>query len=91
MAHTPGPWEARPVPAINTIVIAKAGALHSHAQVVPHAETRPLTLTEREYANARLIAAAPDLLEACHSAMRGEPGWAKRIHAAVAKATGGRP
>lgn len=61
--HTPGPWEARPVPAMRAIVIAEAGTMYPHAHVTtPTAEPQPIT--EAEYANARLIATAPKLLAA---------------------------
>lgn len=78
MSHTQGPWE---------IVRANGGRAISiksgHASVA-----RISTTNINARANADLIVSAPDLLEACQSAMRGEPGWAERIHAAVARATG---
>jgi hypothetical protein len=39
-------------------------------------------------ANARLIAAAPDLLHACRECKSGIKGWEELMHAAIAKAEG---
>lgn len=51
--HTPGPWEARPLPTI--------GQEHKYWGVFINA---PLSITAVTEANARLIAAAPELLTA---------------------------
>lgn len=57
---TPGPWMAVPV-AINCIDIINSDETHVTGIVANNEED---LLTELEWANARLIAAAPDLLEA---------------------------
>lgn len=97
-SHSPGPWAAS---------IGTRGAtiyVHNYA-------AHPLTihfnwnefdaeLTEEAQANARLIAAAPELLAACQAATEaltphGDEAWGKRgvirkqLEAAIAKATGG--
>lgn len=43
---------------------------------------------EDQKANAHLIAAAPDLYEACKLAMRGAIGWGDDIRTALIKAEG---
>jgi hypothetical protein len=40
-------------------------------------------------ANARLISAAVDLLEACKACLSPEYGWREKMKAAIAKAEGG--
>ena len=89
--HTPGPWRAH-----GFVVAGGQGELrvvHTGSGNVPRAEAR---------ANARLIAAAPDLLEVAKMAatvaamecgMGDEPGFApadllKVARAAIAKAEG---
>ena len=59
--HTPGPWESRPC--------CYAHYTHKiiHAQKDIAQTIRSFSAKEAE-ANARLIAAAPDLLEACRAA-----------------------
>lgn len=99
MAHTPGPWQLRTVDhSLGTIetadekfVIANTCQLRGNDYQSNHAERR---------ANARLIAAAPDLLEALQVLASHWPHYAahmdmKRIdfdaiamaRAAIAKAT----
>jgi len=62
--HTPGPWEVRQ---------AETG----HTAVYPHGGREriadiycPLDINGNHAANARLIAAAPELLEACKSILK---------------------
>jgi hypothetical protein len=55
-AHTPGPWHAIHTPGNTHLTI--------HGEVYDVATTKPAGSVEREAANARLIAAAPELLEA---------------------------
>jgi len=105
MTHTPGPWSTQYYNG------QRAGSkkLYVNAEYqqiahVLHTETRGLTnQMERREANAKLIAAAPDLLEACYFAIRvldnvktfcsdcGQNGlWdaaQQQIQAALAKAT----
>jgi hypothetical protein len=87
--HTPGPWHISPFKSWDKdIRICEAGVLVDHDDV-DRAEAE---------ANANLIAAAPDLLEACEDitdnprAMaileRFAPSTAKLILAVIAKAKG---
>jgi len=77
--HTPGPWR----------VIGLGSAIY---QVEEHTETASFSsFSEHSEANARLIAAAPDLLLALAQMMDGYklPSVRKQARAAIAKATGG--
>ena len=58
--HTPGPWEARNQDAFLYIFGADGNNI---ARIYGHGKTVPRD------ANARLIAAAPELLEACKAAL----------------------
>lgn len=89
MGHTPGPWEAD---------IEDVGTLLHRAVIGPRgelvADCDAYRLSgEETAANARLIAAAPDLLDALHELLRAtdfdndEP-WIVKAHAAISKATG---
>jgi hypothetical protein len=98
--HTPGPWVVGPIIALENIsitsengesVIGTAKNLEIYAAT--YRNLRPLA-AECE-ANARLIAAAPDLLAACIDALEVEEKMAQcpdselaaRLRAAIAKAT----
>lgn len=80
--HTPGPWVMRECPKMFAVDTADIGG-------------GPIVHTDIE-ANARLIAAAPDLLKAAKQALQVfvNQGWdddliaASRLKAAIAKATG---
>ncbi len=70
--HTPGPWEHSPfvpgrTPYVRAVAWESDGSRITHfiADVLPRRDGS----TE---ANARLIAAAPALLEACKAAVRGK-------------------
>ena len=86
MSHTPGPWEV-------SIDIASAGQratiMHRTGVVAITSFSTNTTLIE---ANARLIAAAPDLLEACECFLIASKGTFKFLEAtekarkAIAKA-----
>ena len=85
--HTPGPWKQA-----NTFVYAlNDRGFNRFTCIVQDAHT-PLEELE---ANARLIAAAPDLLEALQN-LENDDGsipyhaWAL-VQAAISKATGGAP
>ena len=103
-AHTPGPWE----------VGGKVGLYCDDVQITSNKEPVAIAVPRRSYdilslarrspaelaANARLIAAAPELLEALeavipdleHYVATHGPGPDKRLalaRAAIAKATGG--
>lgn len=61
--HSPGPWTVDPVPGIR----GDAGNSHvysSHDALICRVDARECVETEEAKANARLIAAAPDLAEA---------------------------
>jgi len=101
MSHTKGPWEVDSVlsEGLHDIVlgyqIPEVGNPITLAFVHFDEEEGPgrISLSEAE-ANARLIAAAPDLLEACQDALAAIPERSPirpMILAAIAKATGGTP
>ena len=93
--HTPGPWEATTTPAGKGKVVDRIGASICNTTAGAY---------KTQTANARLIAAAPDLLEALeelHDRVAGECGCSlyrdesdadfnldQRIRAAIAKAKG---
>lgn len=88
--HTPGPWNSEPCPDMREMLI-----IDSERWVVGRVRRilSDITIAEAE-ANARLMAAAPDLLDALESILavtnlRGSdsPLEAKTL-AAIAKATG---
>jgi hypothetical protein len=95
MAHTPGPWETEELK-----IISQGGPLIAYANEEPDNDLYPLVGEEVD-ANARLIAASPDLLAACKDVadiIQGgdrletcEP-WAQdvisRLRNAIAKAEG---
>ena len=60
-AHTPGPWEVR----LLDMVYSKAGRLIADCECE---QSRPSAPVSEDLANARLIAAAPDMLEALQNA-----------------------
>lgn len=84
--HTPGPWHW----------IAGDESTHRELMIEPgensilyHGSDWPM-----KEANARLIAAAPELLAAVHAAVDGIDStapWAVKCRAAIAKATGEQP
>lgn len=87
--HTPGPWNCAALPSIPLL------SVHVYVDAKDGKEPKALPVTEE---NARLIAAAPELLEAAQAAMNciGElPPTQARVEAwqlltaAIAKATGG--
>lgn len=93
--HTPGPWEIRD--AEGSFEIRTHGTpfgttgIWSHMQVNGSGnDPRYIVTTEEAKANALLIAAAPDLLEALQIAMSHPMtgNWYEAARAAIAKATG---
>lgn len=90
--HTPGPWEvyggtrAGIDKEDGSFSIVVAGYDDDECGIYGHTDAEAA-------ANARLIAAAPDLLAACRAALEGQsiPPFEKyeMIRAAIAKATGG--
>lgn len=106
MKHTPGPWIYGPetgpdctrIDAENGRVIA---AVRSR-EITSWEQSRPIySWSEEGAANARLIAAAPELLEALHACRKELSAWMRdhgsdigtqeavtKARAAIAKATG---
>ena len=102
--HTPGPWRVHRHPHINnelwlSVLSGAWDITHNYASrpgVVADARYSAMSDAENE-ANARLIAAAPDLLaaaltafDATKDAPHGGPTWTahERLRAAITKATG---
>jgi hypothetical protein len=87
--HTPGPWEFR-LEAYRTVIFHKAEV--GEKALAVGAGHYPSNI-----ANARLIAAAPDLLEACEALTHWDECWPsaalgealRKARAALAKAKGG--
>ena len=88
--HTPGPWKARSSdmnPARVWITQDAPPNIKATPLIAQCAEGNP-----QAEANARLIAAAPDLMAALEHLMRydfGDSAGAKEARAAIAKAKGG--
>ena len=97
--HTPGPWKVvndwngRPVK-----IIAPHADPHKPGGIVDITRDRAISLpsSEEGSANARLISAAPDLLDVCKEALQreedtgescGSRDFIERLRAAIAKAT----
>jgi len=68
--HTPGPWHIRGPAHTAGWGVCIAGASEIVARI-------PGRASARKEANARLIAAAPDLLEAVQNLL----AWAEKVHA----------
>ena len=101
MSASPGPWKVRTLTPI-TGVSAKKDMVYvvdeAHDRIC-HVSPEIVGVTDVTRANAQLIAAAPDLLkvlvELCEGGnsrgcVEGENDWWTRVHAAIAKARGGR-
>ena len=98
--HTPGPFEVRTYDHLKSYEIRSPHRHWPIARVMRSAGRGPLGISEGEAeANARLIAAAPDLLEACEAALgfveeleqRGiVADWSRKdqLRAAIDKARG---
>ena len=94
---TPGPWRSRELGSEGARIFPDYGDIRERGKIIADVRGRD-TLTD--FANARLIAAAPDLLEACKCAawVEAEAGYgpgtpeqstlSKECLAAIAKATG---
>ena len=81
--HTPGPWTVTP----DSFVMAGSRPSIGVARIITHAQ--------EFVANARLIAAAPDLLEACRAVLLARivcpedmSAEVELVRAAIAKAEG---
>jgi hypothetical protein len=107
-SFTPGPWrvdESFAMPAVIAPCYPKGmtcvAVVYGPGEIV--SRIPPAQSTTEQHANARLIAAAPELLEALKEAkeliqfFHGDPAWEiydssspemKRLNAAISKATG---
>lgn len=94
-AHTPGPW----TPCFMTL---ERKAIGFHISGRAYGSTRPICETGKNCApemeaNARLIAAAPDMLALLkelidiEGSQPGTAAWAAKVFAAIAKAEGRTP
>lgn len=90
--HTPGPWEVFHHSIGTGVTSTKAFDVSdvAHCSGFNSRRTR-----DEELANARLIAAAPELLEVLKEIMSWEENeqmrWAQKARAAIAKATEVKP
>jgi hypothetical protein len=94
--HTPGPWKVLPMRHLHTFKVSTDQGASVQA-VIAAMDTKSVMVNEAaQEANARLIAAAPELLEAlelAHKALSEESRYAQsttanKIRAAIRKATG---
>ena len=90
--HTPGPWTVSQQPGLRFFIVGNEEIL---AEVLP--EVLPCTWDDVQFANANLIAAAPELLEAAQGIARfDEDGYDAKefrqtmanLKAAIRKAKG---
>jgi hypothetical protein len=89
--HTPAPWSINDWPQANADIAIGAVGTPLIARVL----LRDVSINEQQ-ANAAMIAAAPDLLDALQKIVATEherhgyhPVWTDQARAAIAKATGG--
>lgn len=75
--HTPGPWPTRESATHVTVTNASGYAVFHDDKRIPGV-----------MADARLIAAAPELLDACKAALSDDQPYIEKCRAAIAKATG---
>ena len=101
MTHTPGPWQQINLEDASGWVIVNYISEYSFIEIC---ELSNVVTYSEQLANAHLIAAAPELLEACQ-ALKADLDylqnlWSKegitdgnvdRLNTAIAKATGGQP
>lgn len=102
--HTPGPWRvAAPPDKVCTDYRDEGGSMldsnwarGGHAKTIVTCEHRSWMALGEEFANAHLIAAAPDLLDAAKNLVRhlsenfrdDASVWVREANAAIAKAEG---
>lgn len=91
--HTPGPWHTKA--GLTQMCDDDATTV---ARGRPHGNDgafwwifSPAETHGDAEADARLIAAAPKLLQACAATLAGYPGWQEMIRAAYSDATGETP
>jgi hypothetical protein len=85
--HTPGPWKAHFEEAY-FVTGPDLGRVAMMMNLKGALGLRGRRSGDESAANARLIAAAPDLLKACAATLAGYPGWQTMIQDAHDKATG---
>jgi hypothetical protein len=92
MTYTPGPWKACPPRFGHQFVRQDPkdwdGMGYQHICTLPQSN-KGTHYGEMFEANARLIAAAPDLLETLKHCVIERSEWLEEARAAIAKATGG--
>ncbi len=93
--HTPGPWRMRAAIKPDEFEIRDAQSSGGYAPIAKVKGDKRSTI-EQAAANARLIAAAPELLEALMTFPQSLAwtddelwDWSNKTRAAIAKATGG--
>ena len=86
--HTPGPWRSRELGSEGARIFPDYGDIRERGKTIADVRGRD-TLTD--FANARLIAAAPELLALIRSYATTYPldEYHDKATAAIAKATGG--
>ena len=91
MNHTPGPWCVEHLPDDGPSIHTDEAGIARRIAGVDMGGWRKTSRKEAE-ANARLIAAAPELLEALRDLLSLHPGtenkWTQQAQAAIAKAEG---
>lgn len=92
--HTPGPWSVTSEidRIFNGELIRPGKPEERNTPVAVVCDFNRFDRDDERKANARLIAAAPDLLAACEAALSDGPehfAVAKQLQAAIARATGG--
>lgn len=89
--HTPGPWThdegAMDPQTLTTAPEVSARMPDGSVRYICRMFGNAPQVIEESQANARLIAAAPELLSACQAAQDGKGDWRALIDAAIAQAT----
>jgi hypothetical protein len=90
--HTPGPWSLELVEDRSIKHLCPVDSERMSLLTIVHDDETPFAAVYKD-ADARLIAAAPELLEACKVAFHqtcsvGRPKDWEQLRAAIAKATG---
>ena len=90
--HTPGPWtihaDTDGWPLVMSGGVAGRIVANVNPQSCPDESSAPEFVEMPCEANARLIAAAPELLDACKAALSDDQPYIEKCRTAIAKATG---
>ena len=88
--HTPGPWKVISEQTAREVEVFEVAEV-ARLRVTPDRSGDTFAIAGDAYADARLIAAAPELLEALQDLCDtlGECGMTEKARAAIAKATEG--